>query len=166
MILLTFISFFLTTVFLYTTAPLTRALIIATQRFTVALLIFYPSTTSWYSFILLIIFLRGIIIIFTYISSLAPNKIIKYRPPTIILITILSRLITISALILTAPLIIEKEINTSSELLTPLTSPSIFKLYAFPLASLIILLISYLLLTLIVVVKITKYTTGPLRSNL
>nr|QGQ51713.1 NADH dehydrogenase subunit 6 [Eurythenes magellanicus] len=159
-------SFFLALMFMSTSTPLLMTLLIITVSATVALLSYLLSKMAWFSFILLMVFISGVMIIFVYISSLASNKMNPTRPlPALVL----------ASFLLTLPLLTSndyftKTSNTHSIDSLPLTtltsSPSmISKLYAPLIAPLTTLLMLYLLLVLLVVVKTTSTTKGPLRSK-
>lgn len=125
----------------------------------------------WFSYILFLIFIGGILILFIYIASLASNEQIKFSPWFLIKwnsIIILSLLILI---ILDKFYLLNFFKNTDIieffnwQNLINENILSLTKIYDKPNNLIIILLINYLLLTLIVVVKITNTFIGPLRPK-
>ena len=110
---------------------------------------------------LIIVFLRGITIIFMYIRSLATNKIF-FNKKTIILIIPITLIFSIS-------IQLYDNSNISMNKISNYTKPninSIYSIYSNFNSNLVILFILYLLITLIVVVKITINNKGPIKINL
>lgn len=124
----------------------------------------------WFSYILFLVFLGGILVLFIYVTSLASNEIFSISIKlTILSIILLSTLFLIS-IIIDKNLVRNWFINNEIESITNYysyfseNSLSLNKLYNFPTNFVTIILINYLLITLIAVVKITKLSKGPLRS--
>lgn len=122
----------------------------------------------WFSYILFLVFLGGILVLFIYVTSLASNEIFSFS------IKLLFISLTIFSVIIITLFFIDKNIllqyqnleiksiyDINSYLIE--NSLSLNKLYNYPTNLLTILLINYLLITLIAVVKITKLFKGPLR---
>jgi len=122
-----------------------------------ALLISCSLKIYWYGFTLILVFLGGILILFLYIASIAPNeKFIKTQKQKIL------SLIG-AALILTFTLQEwETNINLTKQE-SPLTA--LIKLYTQNI-TITLFIVIYLLITLLVIVKICNpQTGGPLRTN-
>jgi NADH-ubiquinone oxidoreductase chain 6 len=125
----------------------------------------------WFSYVLFLIFLGGILVLFIYVTSLASNEIFNFSIKLfrIFWITVIFSLIIIwfldkSLLInyfknieLININFIKSFINENNLILN--------KLYNFPINFITIILIIYLFLTLIAVVKITNVFEGPLRPS-
>jgi len=109
------------------------------------------------------------LVLFIYVTSLASNEIFNLSIKlTLFLLTTLFLLLIISFIIdKNSSLIIflNNEIERISSINSYIieNSLSLNKLYNFPTNLITILLINYLLITLIVVVKITNIQKGPLR---
>lgn len=123
----------------------------------------------WFSYILFLVFLGGILVLFIYVTSLASNEIFSFSFKIII-----TRIILFEGIILLR-LLIDPSINifiNNNEiinysfkiLLSPENLNSIYKLFNFPTNWITLLLINYLFFTLIVSVKITNFFYGPLRN--
>ena len=65
--------------------PLSMGLFILLHTFIVCLYFATISSRFWFSLILFLVFLGGLIIIFIYVASLAPNKWYLHRPDGLIL---------------------------------------------------------------------------------
>lgn len=114
------------------------------------------NTTSWFSFILFLIFLGGLMVLFIYISSLASNEKFTVRlqkaPSVLAICAAATALFLWGANEQLASLSYTNEVK----LLTNMYSSNI-------LAPTLITIL-YLLLTLVVVVRITSKYEGPLRN--
>ena len=166
MLNLIIINIFFSFCFLYISNPLTIGIIIIIQTIIIRLLNYILITNSWYSFLLLIIYLRGVIVIFSYVSSLTTNKFYKINKIIILFILlILFILIILIIFISYFPILIYyvKSINYSYNIISLNEILRIYKIYHYSTAYITILIIIYLLITLIIIVKITNLTFGPLR---
>ncbi|KAI8032980.1 NADH dehydrogenase subunit 6 (mitochondrion) [Drosophila gunungcola] len=171
MIQLTLYSLIITTsiIFLNMIHPLALGLTLLIQTIFVCLISGLMTKSFWYSYILFLIFLGGMLVLFIYVTSLASNEMFNLS----IKLTLFSSMILFMLLIMS--FIIDKSsislflmnsemdslINMNSYMLE--NSLSLNKLYNFPTNFITILLMNYLLITLIVVVKITKLFKGPIR---
>nr|UFA49320.1 NADH dehydrogenase subunit 6 [Drosophila melanogaster]UFA49346.1 NADH dehydrogenase subunit 6 [Drosophila melanogaster] len=171
MIQLMLYSLIITTsiIFLNMIHPLALGLTLLIQTIFVCLLTGLMTKSFWYSYILFLIFLGGMLVLFIYVTSLASNEMFNLSMK----LTLFSSLILIFMLILS--FIMDKTssslflmnndmqsiINMNSYFME--NSLSLNKLYNFPTNFITILLMNYLLITLIVIVKITKLFKGPIR---
>lgn len=145
-------------------------LIILLQTFIICLIIGLITKTFWFSYILFLIFIGGILVLFIYVSSIASNEIfsISFKTIFISIILILRFLIIIIIIdkINYYPIINNNEINEIFNINSFLkeNNLNLNKLYNFPTNLITILLINYLFVTLIAIVKITDIFFGPLRQ--
>lgn len=159
----------MTFTFLKTKHPLTIGLILFIQTLIICLLTGIIRKTFWFSYILFLIFLGGILILFIYITAIASNEMFSISFKFIIM-PITAIIILTIILIFYDPLFIN--INKRIDILKMTLTNSIIeenclnlnKTYNFPSNIVSIILINYLLLTLIIIVKITNIFYGPLRS--
>nr|QXG19092.1 NADH dehydrogenase subunit 6 [Drosophila athabasca] len=171
MIQLILYSLILTTsiIFLNMIHPLAMGLTLLIQTIFICLISGLMTKSFWYSYILFLIFLGGMLVLFIYVTSLASNEMFNLS----IKLTLFSSLI-LSILFILSILIDKSSIsfflmNNEMDSIFNLNSYfsenslSLNKLYNFPTNLITILLMNYLLITLIVVVKITKLFKGPLR---
>nr|ADW41361.1 NADH dehydrogenase subunit 6 [Drosophila kanekoi] len=150
--------------------PLAMGLTLLIQTILISLITGLMTKTFWFSYILFLIFLGGMLVLFIYVTSLASNEMFNLS----IKLTLISIILLLLLLILT--FIIDKNSTTfflmNNEMETISSNYSYFmenslslnKLYNFPTNLVTILLMNYLLITLIVIVKITKMFKGPLRT--
>lgn len=145
--LLTIITTLITSLLL-TVNPLSIALTIILLALILSLT-FSLFISSWYSFLIFLIYVGGILVIFSYFVALTPNQQnLSPLYPIVIIISIL--LIIFTNLNLPQPSILNYSPQTN---LIYITSNS----------TILIILALILLFTIIVVVKICIHTKGPLR---
>nr|ASA39499.1 NADH dehydrogenase subunit 6 [Typhlatya sp. JR2016] len=155
-------------VFTKITHPLAMGAILLVQTVITAVLVSFFLKSTWFSYILFLIFLGAMLVLFIYVASLAPNETFSISYPMVTLIVFaiaLSAVIFIVDPVLLAPSIF---IETSSSLVlttTPTTFTLLAPMYNVSSMKMTIFLILYLLLTLVAVVKITATHFGPLRLN-
>uniref|UniRef100_UPI0000378588 NADH dehydrogenase subunit 6 n=1 Tax=Cherax destructor TaxID=6723 RepID=UPI0000378588 len=149
--------------------PLSMGLTLLAQTVLICLIsgLFNPS--FWFSYILFLIFLGGMLILFIYVSSLASNEPFKMHPWSTLMVLI--SLLTTAPLVLVDPMMLTSKFYNSSVFLLLNNSSinptylSTSPIYSGPSGPLTIFMISFLLLTLIVVVKIISVSSSPLRSS-
>nr|QXG19066.1 NADH dehydrogenase subunit 6 [Drosophila ananassae]QXG19469.1 NADH dehydrogenase subunit 6 [Drosophila parapallidosa] len=149
--------------------PLAMGLTLLIQTVFICLITGLMTKTFWYSYILFLIFLGGMLVLFIYVTSLASNEMFNLS----IKLTLFSGILLFNLFLIS--IIIDKTsisfFMNNNEMLSIFNnnsyitenSLSLNKLYNFPTNFITILLMNYLLITLIVVVKITKLFKGPLR---
>nr|AYR05237.1 NADH dehydrogenase subunit 6 [Coleoptera sp. ACP-2013] len=115
-------------------------------------------SSFWFSYMLFLIMVGGMLIIFVYMTSVASNEkfMVKYK---------FYNLIFLAPLLSMYMYINYKNYNNSTNLKIDSYQFMITKFFMFPYFMMIILLIVYLLITLIAVVKITRFNMGPLRQK-
>nr|UOU85120.1 NADH dehydrogenase subunit 6 [Ephemerella notata] len=155
--------------FLFMSHPLAMGLTLLIQTCLVAFLTGCLNVTFWFSYILFLVFLGGMLVLFIYMTSLASNEMFSL---SYIMVSTLFLLIGLFLLYSLTNLLFDW-INPTA-IMTSLfySSPNnivpeglILKLYNTMTFHLTLLLACYLFLTLIVVVNITSLSEGPLRSH-
>lgn len=159
------------TVFIFIKHPLAIGLILLIQTFFICLISGLITKRFWFSYVLFLIFLGGMLVLFIYVTSLASNEIFNFSIRLLIFGIINFLIIYFCLYFIDKPLLINYIFNHESERIDniknlPIENYLILnKLYNFPINLITILLIIYLFLTLIAVVKITNIFEGPLRPN-
>nr|UBQ34407.1 NADH dehydrogenase subunit 6 [Homidia koreana] len=137
--------------------PITILISILAQTVTICLILWIYTKSSWFSFILFLIFLGGLMVLFIYIASLASNEVFKINNTdnmTIIMMsTILVTFFFLNKYFLGLPP------NSSFS-----TENKILMIFSDNLFLPLILIMSYLLLVLIVAVKVSSKIEGPMRN--
>lgn len=132
--------------------------LIRLQAFLVCLVLWLILSNAWFSFILFLVFIGGLIVLFIYVSSLASNEKISldnpWKPSTVTLPLIIITIITI--IFFNNQILKESSLNTGMGIVYKIYSPNIISITS--------LTILYLLLTLIIIVKIITLKEGPIRG--
>nr|ADW41296.1 NADH dehydrogenase subunit 6 [Drosophila borealis] len=149
--------------------PLAMGLTLLIQTILISLITGLMTKTFWFSYVLFLIFLGGMLVLFIYVTSLASNEMFNLSIKLTLISIMLFLMFLILALIMdknsTSFFLLNNEMEMISSNYSYLmeNSLSLNKLYNFPTNLITILLMNYLLITLIVIVKITKMFKGPLR---
>lgn len=149
-------------------------LIILIQTLLTCLLTGIIIKTYWFSYILFLTFLGGLLVLFIYVSRIASNEIfnpiinIKKSIFFILIIIIITQFIFFNN-IFWINLSINSDIINFLDLILFFNNENkinLRKLYNNQTFLIIIILVIYLFITLIAVVKITNIFYGPIRSSL
>nr|YP_001936655.1 NADH dehydrogenase subunit 6 [Uroctonus mordax]ACA62679.1 NADH dehydrogenase subunit 6 [Uroctonus mordax] len=126
--------------------PLVMGFFLMFSTSLVAFCAYFVFGFSWYSYIMMLVFLGGMLILFIYIASLASNEFVK-----------LKSFYWISGILLF--------IIPTSDWLMIKGSNSVVKIYEIlPTSMITLFLASYLLFTFISVIKLVDMELGPLRE--
>nr|AMP43778.1 NADH dehydrogenase subunit 6 [Rhagio sp. KW-2016] len=163
------ITIIMSFIFTQMTHPLAMGLVLLMQTLLICLITGLFTKTFWFSYILFLIFLGGMLVLFIYVTSLASNEMFSFSMKTF-MISLMSMMIMMLFFFcvdnsLINNMFINNEmynLNIMDSYITE-NSLNLNKLYNFPSNMVTLLLINYLLLTLIAVVKITNIFYGPLR---
>jgi len=147
----------LSIVFFNSSHPIILIAVILSQSLLICLLIWIKIKIRWFSFILFLIFLGGLMVLFIYISRLASNEKFYIKFNTFTNSLAVSFSLTLIFIIF--------NFNTSNLKSEWINIDSLFKeIYSISIFSPTLITIIYLLLTLIVVVKVRSKYEGPLRN--
>nr|YP_010004129.1 NADH dehydrogenase subunit 6 [Prioneris clemanthe]QNR01235.1 NADH dehydrogenase subunit 6 [Prioneris clemanthe] len=150
--------------------PLAMGMLILIQTMFVSLLMGLYLNTYWFSYILFLIFMGGLLVLFIYVSSIASNELIKFsfklKFSLLIWILIYSIIIFNYKNFFLKDLFFNNEMNIFNQYFLFLNEYKInlSKLYDKQTFLLTMMLIIYLFITLIAVIKITNIFFGPFRS--
>nr|YP_009045465.1 NADH dehydrogenase subunit 6 [Euploea core]AHA03816.1 NADH dehydrogenase subunit 6 [Euploea core] len=158
-------------VMLFIEHPLSMGFLILLQTLFLCLLLGLMINTYWFSYILFLIFLGGLLILFIYVSSIASNEMFKTYNfimffPMIFFLLFFSYLLKNNLNWLNFSFN-DEMMNFSYQYLffNFENKINLTKLYNNNTYYLMLMLIIYLFITLVVVVKITNIFFGPLRST-
>nr|YP_009104435.1 NADH dehydrogenase subunit 6 [Callitettix biformis]AFV32137.1 NADH dehydrogenase subunit 6 [Callitettix biformis] len=153
------------TLFLMMKHPLSSGFMLLMQTMLACMMNSMNSYSYWFSYILFIIFIGGMMVLFIYIASIASNEKFKFSMKIIMMMMLMMIII----------MMIDKNmlINLTNETLTYTKTMktnnkemmSIMKMFNYPTMMLSMMSILYLLFTMISVVKITNIEKGPLRMK-
>nr|YP_010166735.1 NADH dehydrogenase subunit 6 [Oreodytes scitulus]QRV62839.1 NADH dehydrogenase subunit 6 [Oreodytes scitulus] len=165
-------NFLMTIIFLSLNHPLSMGMMLMIQTILISFMTGFYSYTFWFSYILFLIMVGGMLILFMYMTSLASNEKFKFSNKLFLIIMMLMISSMLIMMMLNFNLINfmmktsnNNEIINSLMLMKNENLNSLNMMYNKPNIMITILLINYLLLTLVAVVKITKFNQGPLRQQ-
>nr|YP_009349802.1 NADH dehydrogenase subunit 6 [Zichya baranovi]AQM39873.1 NADH dehydrogenase subunit 6 [Zichya baranovi] len=157
--------------FIQTNHPMIMTIIVIIQTIIAAVYLGLLSLSYWFCYILTLVFLGGMLVLFSYITSLASNELM-FMTSKMIMTTILLMITLLILMFFMDPWFyttMTKNTDTSTmELINTFNTeatPHLLKLYNKPTHLITLLLVNYLFLTLIVIVKITNIFQGPLRHK-
>nr|AWV84495.1 NADH dehydrogenase subunit 6 [Anopheles funestus] len=156
-------------IFMQMKHPLSMGLMLLIQTFLTCLITGIYAESFWFSYVLFLIFLGGMLILFIYVTSLSSNEMftMSFKLTMFSLFLLLSMIMIFMLLdkSLMEQFITNMEMKKLSMNINLINENilSLNKMYNFPTNLITLLLINYLFLTLLVTVKITKKFYGPLR---
>nr|YP_011010664.1 NADH dehydrogenase subunit 6 [Halobates katherinae]WPW47344.1 NADH dehydrogenase subunit 6 [Halobates katherinae] len=115
---------------------------------------------TWYSYILVLVMLGGMLVLFMYMASIASNEIMKFSFKTLIMIMIV---VVISMFLLK-----EEMLSYGSAIIQTMDGQqnmSMMKLFNTKSSIITIMMALYLLMTMIYVIFITNTFEGPMRKK-
>uniref|UniRef100_UPI0030038A8E NADH dehydrogenase subunit 6 n=1 Tax=Arria pura TaxID=2908859 RepID=UPI0030038A8E len=157
-------SLILSMILLFLNHPLSMGMILFSQTIMMCLISGSMSLNFWFSYILLLIYLGGMLILFMYVTSLASNEMFFYSNkifsmmmslPMMIIIILFFKIDMITNLYENMENSVSIYINVNNFLL---------KMYNQPINIITIMMAIYLFMTLIAVVNIIYIYKGPLRK--
>nr|YP_009545524.1 NADH dehydrogenase subunit 6 [Metapenaeopsis barbata]AYO45602.1 NADH dehydrogenase subunit 6 [Metapenaeopsis barbata] len=147
--------------------PLAMGLMLLLQTIMICITSGLSINSFWFSYILFLIFLGGMLVLFMYVASLASNETFNFS--STMLVFVLPAFLVSTLLMLMDPLSLNMSISISQSSMTADLSSStpalLSSIYNNTTMSLTLFIVLYLLLTLIAVVKITNTFFGPLRLS-
>nr|AOY40004.1 NADH dehydrogenase subunit 6 [Hypothenemus sp. BMNH 1040235] len=134
--------------------PLSMGMALILQALLTALTSGLIYKNFWFSYVLFLVMIGGVMVMFIYMTSIASNEKFKMPSP--------EKLIFTGTIMMIIMFKNNKEMLPSKDLEMSL---SLSKFFNFPKMQMTILLMIYLFVALIAVVKISNKTMGPLRQN-
>nr|AWN56242.1 NADH dehydrogenase subunit 6 [Eriopis connexa] len=148
------------TLMMFLKHPLSLGLNILIHTILTCLIMGSMSYNFWFSYILILVMIGGLLVLFIYMTSIAPNEKFKFNSYLLLMI-----LFFFLSLIFYLNL---NNMNWNNELINNYNNYefnlNLNKFMNFPNSNIFIIIVFYLLITMIVVVKITKLNFGPLRQ--
>nr|ALO76616.1 NADH deshydrogenase subunit 6 [Hexagonia terminalis] len=168
--ILMMLSLSLTMIFMFMNHPLSMGLILLIQTLLISLISGFYSLSYWFSYILFLVMIGGMLVLFMYMTSLASNEMmnfsIKIFTLLMFIIMIFMSLYIIIDYMMINPLFKNSNIlNLLNNLMKNENIISLNMIYNKPNNIITLMLVNYLFLTLIAVVKITDINYGPLRQK-
>nr|YP_009865001.1 NADH dehydrogenase subunit 6 [Carpilius maculatus]QKE42639.1 NADH dehydrogenase subunit 6 [Carpilius maculatus] len=156
--------FILSYLFTRLSHPLSMGLTLLLQTIVISLSTGMSTYSFWFSYILFMIFLGGMLVLFIYVASLASNEFFSFSIINFTFYFLSFCLLTFICLTLDPILTSNPSLLPHSSIHSHLSTPQITSwIYSNTSMYFTLFIILYLLLTLIVVVKIISLFKGPLR---
>nr|UZA66689.1 NADH dehydrogenase subunit 6 [Tanystylum sp. JZ-2022] len=151
----------LSMLFMLTKNPLMMIMIIILQTLNISLMTSYFNKSFFTSYVLILIFLGGMLVIFIYMASLSSNEKINLNFKWLSITSLSTALLTIPLMKSSTPF--TKSSMHLNFMSNDLTS-SITKIYN-NMIPLTMIMAAYLMITLFVIVKTSKFHKGPIRKK-
>nr|YP_009144465.1 NADH dehydrogenase subunit 6 [Asbolus verrucosus]AKJ52251.1 NADH dehydrogenase subunit 6 [Asbolus verrucosus] len=151
----------LSLMFIMMTHPLSMGMMLLAQTLVIAMMTKNFTYNSWFSYIMFLILIGGMLILFMYMTSIASNEkfSINMKMMSIPIITMTTTLIPSMYLNIST---INNEMKMMNMNMT--INTSMIKYINFPANLILLFMIMYLFLALVATVKITNIKNGPIRQ--
>nr|ANJ70581.1 NADH dehydrogenase subunit 6 [Nebria brevicollis] len=166
------LNLMMTIIFLFLNHPMSMGLILLIQTILISLISGMFSYSYWFSYILFLVMVGGMLVLFIYMTSLASNEMFYFSSKLMyfmlmffllmLYMFMMSDYMMISAILKNSNLI---EMTNNMMFLKNENMFSLNQMYNHPNNLLTIMLMNYLFLTMIAIVKITNINYGPLRQK-
>nr|YP_009995516.1 NADH dehydrogenase subunit 6 [Ochthebius viridis]QNP09971.1 NADH dehydrogenase subunit 6 [Ochthebius viridis] len=163
MLTMFFMNMILSMLFLFMIHPLSMGMILLMQTIIITLITGFMNFNYWFSYILFLIMIGGMLVLFIYMTSVASNEKFKINNK-IIIMTMIMMFITMFMMFFYDKYLIMNN-NFNNFIIDNNNYFMLSKFYNNPSNYIMFLMIIYLFITLIAVVKITNFKLGPLRQK-
>nr|ARH53828.1 NADH dehydrogenase subunit 6 [Elaphrus cupreus] len=162
----------MTIIFLLLNHPLSMGLTLLIQTILISLMSGMFSYSYWFSYILFLVMLGGMLVLFIYMTSLASNEMFNFSMKLFTMIILFMILMIIMYMMIDYMMF--NPLFKNSNLMEFFNEMKFFKneniytlnmIYNKPNNLITLMLVNYLFMTLIAVVKITNIKYGPLRQK-
>nr|QHN56530.1 NADH dehydrogenase subunit 6 [Spodoptera frugiperda]QHN56543.1 NADH dehydrogenase subunit 6 [Spodoptera frugiperda]QTZ20324.1 NADH dehydrogenase subunit 6 [Spodoptera frugiperda]UCC42713.1 NADH deshydrogenase subunit 6 [Spodoptera frugiperda] len=158
---------------LFINNPMSMGLLILMQTLLTCLLSGMMIKTYWFSYILFLTFLGGLLVLFIYVSSIASNQLFTFKfnykkMLILILIMMFFMMMMYNNNMTWLNLSMNSDMNNFNNMIFFFNNENkinLSKLYNNQTFLIMMMLVIYLFITLIAIVKITNIFYGPLRSS-
>nr|ALO76933.1 NADH deshydrogenase subunit 6 [Habrocerus capillaricornis] len=154
-------SFMFTSIFFLLNHPLSMGMVLMSQTILIAFITGLLSINFWFSYIMFLIMIGGMLVLFIYMTSIASNELFKFSTK-ILFLMIVSMMVTLMFIKMN---MMEYYYMNTNLMNNESINFSLNKFINYPSNYIMILMIIYLLITLIAVVKIVNLNFGPLRQK-
>nr|AML26816.1 NADH dehydrogenase subunit 6 [Erotylidae sp. BMNH 1274780] len=142
--------------------PMSLGACLMTQTILFSLISGSISLNFWFSYILFLMMISGMLILFLYMTSIASNKKFKFSMKILILSMSMMFFMFLSFLFIKNNYI---SLNIESIYMNNNLNIMLNKFFNLPYSIILLMMMIYLLITLIATVKITNFKSGPLRQK-
>nr|WHM50505.1 NADH dehydrogenase subunit 6 [Pseudabris przewalskyi] len=150
--------------FMFMSHPLSLGLILLVQTTLISMMSGKFCLNFWFSYILFLIMIGGMLILFIYMTSVASNEKFTVNFYAIMFISIMA-ILSLMTLLMENSLIELPYKNDLTSLKLNTLSFSMVKFTFLPMSMIMVFMIIYLFIVLVAVVKIIDNKQGPLRTK-
>nr|QWZ46437.1 NADH dehydrogenase subunit 6 [Stenomorpha obovata] len=161
MMILFSLNLLITMIFTTLTHPLSMGLMLLIQTLLISLITGNYSFNFWFSYILFLILVGGMMILFMYMTSVASNEKFSFNMKSFMLTMIIPVSMMLPYIYFNMNTINNESIPQEWNMLI---NYSFTKYIYHPSSMILIFMMIYLLLTMIAAVKITNFKHGPIRQ--
>nr|QNP09906.1 NADH dehydrogenase subunit 6 [Ochthebius sp. IBE<ESP> RA617] len=149
--------------FLFMIHPLSMGLTLLAQTIMITMITGLMNFNYWFSYILFLIMIGGMLVLFIYMTSIASNEKFKFNMKLTIMMLMIFLMIMAIMMLINKNLLLINNFNYFINSYNNYLMMS--KFYNKPSNIIMFIMIIYLFITLIAVVKITEFKSGPLRQK-
>nr|YP_010952417.1 NADH dehydrogenase subunit 6 [Pseudabris hingstoni]WMQ52511.1 NADH dehydrogenase subunit 6 [Pseudabris hingstoni] len=150
--------------FVFMSHPLSLGLILLVQTTLISMMSGKFCLNFWFSYILFLIMIGGMLILFIYMTSVASNEKFTMNFYSIMFMSIMVLLSTLTAFMENSMIELAYKNDLISMKMNTLHF-SMIKFTSFPMSMVLVFTIIYLFIVMVAVVKIIDNKQGPLRSK-
>nr|YP_009627354.1 NADH dehydrogenase subunit 6 [Aristobia reticulator]QCC70802.1 NADH dehydrogenase subunit 6 [Aristobia reticulator] len=165
-LLLISLSIMMSITFLFLNHPLSFGMILLIQTIMIALLTGLMNYNFWFSYIIFLIMIGGMLILFIYMTSIASNEKFKFSYKLLMLMSLIIIIMLMFSFLDSFFLNLNLINDLFNQNFIKNYKLSMNKFFIWPMNMIFFLMIIYLLISLIMVVKITNIQSGPLRQKM
>nr|QNP09854.1 NADH dehydrogenase subunit 6 [Ochthebius sp. IBE<ESP> AN164] len=149
--------------FMFMMHPLSMGMTLMLQTILITMITGFMNFNFWFSYILFLIMIGGMLVLFMYMTSIASNEKFKFNLKLLLLLLIIIIMLVIMMTLMDKSLIMINCFNNNINM--NMNYMMMSKFYNTPSNNIMFMMIIYLLITMIAVVKITEFKSGPLRQK-
>nr|AML26021.1 NADH dehydrogenase subunit 6 [Staphylinidae sp. BMNH 1274245] len=158
------ISMSMSMLFMFLNHPMTMGLTLLIQTICISLMSGMINLNFWFSYMLFLIMVGGLLVLFMYMTSIASNELFKFSVNHmffLIFMIILSSILFIAL----DHYLLDLNFQYKENMLYKNNMKFFVKFFNYPSIIIILMMMIYLFITLIATVKITKIDYGPMRQK-
>nr|AFC36304.1 NADH dehydrogenase subunit 6 [Limnius volckmari] len=154
-------------IFLFLNHPLSMGMSLLIQSTLISMITGFYNHNFWFSYILFLIMVGGMLVLFIYMTSIASNEMFKFSNKLMIMLASITMMMIIITIFQDQLMPNLQVFNVDSTMFNNKETYklSLNKYLNFPSSMILLFMIIYLFITLIAVVKITNISYGPLRQK-
>lgn len=142
-------------------------LILILQTIILSLYLGFILKSFWFLYLLILVFIGGILVLFIYVTSIFPNEKFYFTQNTPLLLILLIFILLLSIILIDQIFGLNSTFEEFKISIIPIENNAIYptsKIFSSQTNIILIFLVNYLFYCIIVVIKVTNLFKGPLRK--